>query len=68
VKAGFEALHHGRRAEKGDLMLGIIALVLLILWAMGFLAFHVTTGFIHLLLVIALITFIAHLVTGRAAV
>ena len=49
-------------------MLGIIALVLLILWAMGFLAFHVTTGFIHLLLVIALITFIAHVVTGRAAV
>ena len=49
-------------------MLGIIALVLVILWAMGFLAFHVTTGFIHLLLVIAVITFIAHLVTGRAAV
>jgi hypothetical protein len=49
-------------------MLGIIALVLLILWAMGFLAFHVTTGLIHLLLVIAAITFIAHLVTGRAAV
>ena len=53
---------------KGDSMLGIIALVLLILWAMGFLAFHVTTGFIHLLLVIAVITFIAHLVTGRAAI
>jgi hypothetical protein len=49
VKAGLKAVHHGRSAEKGDPMLGIIALVLLILWAMGFLAFHVTSGFIHLL-------------------
>jgi hypothetical protein len=49
-------------------MLAIIALILLILWAMGFVAFHVTTGFIHLLLVVAVIVFIAHLLTGRAAV
>jgi hypothetical protein len=49
-------------------MLGIIALVLLILWVTGFVAFHVTTGFIHLLLVVAVIVFIIHLVTGRAAV
>jgi hypothetical protein len=49
-------------------MLGIVALILLILWAMGFLAFHVTTGFIHLLLIIAAVSLVAHLVTGRTAV
>jgi hypothetical protein len=49
-------------------MLGIIALILLILWGMGFLAFHVTTGFIHLLLIIAVVSLVAHLVTGRTAV
>jgi Family of unknown function (DUF5670) len=49
-------------------MLGFIALILLILWAMGFLAFHVTTGFIHLLLIIAVVSLVAHLVTGRTAV
>jgi hypothetical protein len=49
-------------------MLGIVAFVLLILWAMGFLAFHVTTGFIHLLLVLAVISLVAHLMTGRATV
>jgi hypothetical protein len=49
-------------------MFGIIALVLLVLWLMGFLAFHVTTGFIHLLLVIAVISALAHFLTGRTAV
>ena len=28
-------------------MLGIIAAVLIVLWLLGFFAFHVTTGFIH---------------------
>ena len=38
------------------------------LWALGFLAFHVTSGLIHLLLVIALIVIVARLVTGRRPV
>jgi len=49
-------------------MLITLAVVLLILWALGFLAFHVTSGLIHLLLVIALIVVIARLVTGRRTV
>jgi len=48
-------------------MLGIIAIILLLLWAMGFLAFHVTSGLIHLLLVIAVISLVAHLFRGRGA-
>ena len=49
-------------------MLITLAVVLIILWALGFLAFHVTSGFIHLLLVIALIVIVARLVTGRRPV
>lgn len=48
-------------------MLLIIGIVLLVLWLLGFLAFHVTSGLIHLLLVFAVISIIWHLVTGRRA-
>ena len=48
-------------------MLLTIAIILLILWTLGFLAFHVTSGLIHLLLVIAVIVVIVHLLQGRRA-
>lgn len=46
-------------------MLWTIAVILLILWALGFVAFHVGGGLIHLLLVIAAVVIIFQLVTGR---
>jgi Family of unknown function (DUF5670) len=49
-------------------MLAIIAVVLLVAWLLGFIAFHVTTGAIHIILGIAAILFILHFVRGRAAV
>ena len=49
-------------------MLWTIALILLILWALGFLAFNVGSGLIHLLLVIALVVIVYRLVTGRRPV
>ena len=49
-------------------MLAIIAAVLLVAWLLGFLAFHVTAGAIHIILAIAVILFILHFVRGRAAV
>lgn len=48
-------------------MLAAIATVFLVLWLLGFLAFHVTFGAIHLLLVVAVILLIMHFVTGRGA-
>ena len=48
-------------------MLLTIAVIVLVLWALGFLAFHVTAWFIHLLLVIAIIVFIVHFIRGRPA-
>ena len=48
-------------------MLAIIGSVLLVAWLLGFLAFHVTAGFIHVLLLLAFISFIAHFFGGRSA-
>ena len=45
-------------------MLWTLMVILLILWALG-LAFKIAAGFIHILLVIALILFIVNLVSGR---
>ncbi len=46
-------------------MLWTLAIVLLILWALGFLAFHVGGGLIHLLLVVAVIVIVVRLLQGR---
>jgi hypothetical protein len=43
----------------------MLAIVLLILWFLGFVAFHVTSGLIHFALVVALIFFVLHMVSGR---
>ena len=44
-----------------------LALVLVVLWVLGFLAFHIAGGLIHLLLVLAVISIIVHFVRGRRA-
>ena len=49
-------------------MLWTLAVILVILWALGFLAFHVGGGLIHLLLVLAVIVIFWNLVTGRRSV
>ncbi|TPG13724.1 lmo0937 family membrane protein [Sphingomonas oligophenolica] len=46
-------------------MLWTIAVILLVLWVLGFFAFHVAGGLIHLLLVIAVIVVLVKLFTGR---
>lgn len=48
-------------------MLLLLAIILFIAWILGFVAFHVTVGLIHLLLVFAVIALIWHLVAGRRA-
>ena len=45
----------------------LIALLLLIMWLGGFLMFHIAGGLIHLLLLFALISFVAHLFSGARA-
>ena len=45
-------------------MLETILIILVVLWALGFFAFHVG-GLVHVLLVVALIIFIVRLLQGR---
>jgi hypothetical protein len=40
--------------------------ILLIMWMMGFFAFHVAGGLIHLLLIFAVISLVFHLFRGRS--
>ena len=49
-------------------MLYTIAVVLLVLWLLGFFAFHVGSGLIHILLVIAIIMVLINFIQGRRAV
>ena len=49
-------------------MLWTIAVILFVLWILGFLAFHVASPLIHLLLVVAVIVIVYRLVTGRPVV
>ena len=42
--------------------------ILLVMWLMGFFAFHLAGGLIHLLLIIAVISLVVHFVRGRSAV
>lgn len=48
-------------------MLGIIAAVLVVLWLLGFFAFHIGSV-IHLLLVVALVVIVINFITGRRTV
>ncbi|MCD2323928.1 lmo0937 family membrane protein [Sphingomonas sp. IC-56] len=48
-------------------MLWTLAIILLVLWALGFLAFHVAGGLIHILLVVAIIVGLIQLFSGRRA-
>ena len=45
----------------------ILFFILLVLWLLGFLAFHVAGGLIHILVILAVISLIIHLVRGRTA-
>ncbi len=49
-------------------MLLTIAIVLAVLWVLGLVAIHITTPLLHLILLIALVLFVYHLVSGRRSV
>ena len=46
-------------------MLATIGVILLIAWLLGFLAFNVASGLIHILLVVAVVAIVMHFVRGR---
>jgi hypothetical protein len=40
--------------------------ILLLMWMLGFFAFHVAGGLIHLLLIVAVISLVFHFIRGRS--
>ena len=46
-------------------MLGTIAIILIVLWLLGLVSSYTMGGFIHILLVIAIIVILARLIQGR---
>jgi hypothetical protein len=45
-----------------------LAIILLVLWILGFSVFHIAGAFIHILLVAAVIVILYRLITGRRPV
>jgi Family of unknown function (DUF5670) len=46
-------------------MFMILFLILAVMWLLGFIAFHVAGGLIHILIMLAVISLILHFVRGR---
>jgi hypothetical protein len=55
-------------SEKVNSMLYTIAVVLLILWLLGLVTSYTLGGFIHILLVVAIIMVLVNLISGRRSV
>ncbi|MGA2604142.1 MAG: lmo0937 family membrane protein [Verrucomicrobiia bacterium] len=49
-------------------MLWTIAVVLMVLWALGLVTSYTMGGFIHLLLVVAIVMVLVNVISGRRAV
>jgi hypothetical protein len=64
VQAGVVEEESSRRPT----MLWTIFVILLVLWLLGVVSSYTLGGFIHILLVIALVVLVIQLVTGRRAV
>lgn len=54
------------KRQKRNRMLYTIAVVLLVLWALGLLTSNVMGGFIHILLVAAVVVVLVRLIQGRS--
>jgi hypothetical protein len=48
-------------------MLWTIFVILLVLWLVGFVGFHIVAWYIHLLIVLAIVVLLIQLISGRRA-
>jgi hypothetical protein len=65
---GFKSASAGSssiRLEGGNAMLLVLALILVLLWAVCFFLFHLGGIFIHVLLVLAVLALVLHVASGR---
>lgn len=56
---------HRARCPRKDPMLYTIALVLIVLWLLGLVSAYTMGGFIHILLVVAVVMILVNLINGR---
>jgi hypothetical protein len=55
----------GEKKIPGKVMLETIAIILIVLWLLGMVTSYTIGGFIHILLVAAIIIFLVRLIQGR---
>ena len=48
-------------------MLATLAVILIVMWLLGFFALHISSFLIHILLIVAVISLIMHFMRGRSA-
>jgi len=69
-REGVRVSSPARRENAGHdihIMLETIAIVLLLLWVLGFVSSYTMGGFIHILLVLAIISLLIRVIRGRPA-
>jgi Family of unknown function (DUF5670) len=66
--AATKALMQERRHQKEDTMLWTILVILLVLWLLGLVTSYTLGGFIHILLVIAIVVVLIRVIQGRRPV
>jgi len=67
-KPAFETLVTTHQSRKAMNMLWTVAVILLVLWALGFATSYTMGGFIHLLLILAVVAVVIRLIQGRRAI
>jgi hypothetical protein len=50
---------------KEHIMFGVLAVILVVAWFLGFSVFHVAGGIIHVLLLLAVVSILWHFISGR---
>jgi hypothetical protein len=58
-------IHQRRASEKGQSMLWTIFVILLVLWLLGMVSSYTLGGFIHVLLIIAIVVVLIRVIQGR---
>lgn len=62
------SISYEKRRKDGDILLGTIAIILIILWLLGVVSATTMGGFIHVLLVIAIVLILLRLIGNRRIV
>jgi hypothetical protein len=63
LQAGIGSASYSDQEETN--MLYTLAIVLLVLWALGLVTSYTLGGFVHILLVVAVVAFLFQLISGR---